>query len=102
MARHPAASRVSACLISMKAANLAAATAGVCAGVRGPGAGAAPRSPQLVRALAEQLARDHELLDLLRALEDVEDLRVPGPLLEQLLLAVAGCAAERDAAERHL
>src|SRR4051794_24698206 len=42
-------------------------------------------------------ARDDQLLDLLGALEDVEDLRVTRPLLEQLGLAVAHRAAQLDA-----
>src|SRR5690606_36350858 len=37
---------------------------------------------QLRRALLQQLTRDHQQLDLLRALEDVEDLGVAGPLLQ--------------------
>src|SRR4051794_13038429 len=64
-----------------------------------------PRWPplsELGRALAEQLAGDDQQLDLLRALEDVEDLGVARPLLEQVALAVADAAAELDAAERDL
>ena len=49
----------------------------------------APELLQLGRRLAEQLPRDDQLLDLLGALEDVEDLDVARPLLEQLALAVA-------------
>src|SRR3954454_3639078 len=55
---------------------------------------------QLGGRLAEQLARDDQQMDLLRALEDVEDLRVARPLLDQLGLAVAGGAAEAHAAQR--
>ena len=43
-------------------------------------------------------AGDDQLLDLLGALEDVEDLGVAGPLLQQLGLAVADGAAQLDAA----
>ena len=49
---------------------------------------------------SEEAARDDQQLDLLRALEDVEDLRVARPLLEQLALAVAEGAAQLDAAQR--
>jgi hypothetical protein len=38
------------------------------------------------RGQAKQPARDDELLDLLGALEDVEDLGVPCPFLQQRLL----------------
>src|SRR5580692_3227543 len=54
---------------------------------------------EFARVLAEELAGDDQELDLLGALEDVEDLRVAGPLLEQLGLAEADGAAELDAAE---
>src|SRR3954452_705420 len=55
---------------------------------------------QLGRRLLEQLAGDDQQLDLLGALEDVEDLGVARPLLEQLRLGVAGRAAQRDAPQR--
>ena len=66
--------------------------------------GTAPEPPaagpllQLGRGLAEQPAGDDQLLDLLGALEDVEDLRVARPLLQQLVLAVADAAGQLDAA----
>src|SRR5699024_6658345 len=41
------------------------------------------------RTLTQQFARDDELLDLLCALENVEDLRVATPLLQQRLLGVS-------------
>src|SRR3954454_7462822 len=44
---------------------------------------------QFGRRLVQQPPGDDELLDLLGALEDVEDLGVARPLLEQRLLAVA-------------
>lgn len=47
-------------------------------------------SLQLLAGVADDAAGDDEQLDLLRALEDVEDLGVAGPLLEQLGLGVAG------------
>src|ERR1700679_4064747 len=50
--------------------------------------------------LAEQQPCDDQQLDLLGALEDVEDLGVARPLLEQAALALAEAAAELDAAER--
>src|SRR4051794_10934241 len=59
-------------------------------------------SAQLCRSLPEQLPSNDQQLDLLRALEDVEDLRVACPLLEQLFLGVAGRAAQADAAQRHV
>src|SRR3954451_21423480 len=61
----------------------------------------ADRTPllELCGGLFQQLARDDEQLDLLRALEDVEDLRVARPLLEQLGLAVPARADQRDAAQ---
>src|SRR5690554_5126297 len=59
-------------------------------------------SAQLARAQPEQTARDDEELDLLRPLEDIEDLRVSSPLLEEIVLGVAGGAAELDAAEGDL
>ena len=67
-----------------------------------PARDVAARSAQLRRGLAEQLPRDDQQLDLLGALEDVEDLRVARPLLEQQLLAVAERAARarRSAARR--
>ena len=46
---------------------------------------------------AEQAPRDHEQLDLLGALEDVEDLGVPGPLLEELALGSSRSAGQLDA-----
>src|SRR4029077_3853707 len=55
---------------------------------------------ELRRALVQDATRDHQQLDLLRALEDVEDLRVARPLLEQLGLAVAKAAAQLHAAQR--
>ena len=55
---------------------------------------------QLGRGLVEQPARDDQQLDLLGALEDVEDLRVARPLLQQLGLAVAERAGQLDAAQR--
>src|SRR5262245_47026346 len=55
---------------------------------------------QLGAALVEDAARDDQLLDLLRALEDVQDLRVTAPFLQQLGLAVAQAAAQLDAAQR--
>jgi hypothetical protein len=58
------------------------------------------RARELGRRLAEQPAGDDQQLDLLGALEDVEDLGVAGPLLEQLGLAVADRAAQLDAAQR--
>ena len=58
------------------------------------------RLAQFLRVLAEQPPRDDQHLDLLRALEDVEDLRVARPLLEQLALAVAERAAQLHAAQR--
>src|SRR3954452_11497999 len=59
-------------------------------------------SAQLCRSLPEQLPSNDQQLDLLRALEDVEDLRVARPLLEQLLLGIAGGSAKADAAQRHV
>ena len=49
---------------------------------------------------SEQPSGDDQLLDLLGALEDVEDLGVAAPLLEQLGLAVAEGAGQLDAAQR--
>src|SRR5437763_11196348 len=57
------------------------------------------RLSQFGGALAEQQPGDHEQLDLLRALEDVEDLDVAGPLLQQLALAVADRPGQGDAAQ---
>src|SRR5690554_458289 len=59
-------------------------------------------SAQLARAQPEQTARDDEELDLLRPLEDIEDLRVSSPLLKEIILGVAGGAAELDATEGDL
>src|SRR4051812_32863505 len=59
-----------------------------------------PQSAELRRRESEQLARHHEQLNLLGALEDVEDLRVAGPLLKQFGLAIARGAAELDRPER--
>ncbi|COW60174.1 Uncharacterised protein [Mycobacterium tuberculosis] len=42
-----------------------------------------PRLFELGRRQAQQSACDHQLLDLLGALEDVQDLGVAGPLLQQ-------------------
>ena len=50
----------------------------------------------------EQVAGDDQALDLLGPLEDVENLGVACPLLNQLGLAVAQRAGELDAAKRHL
>src|SRR5690606_27907469 len=55
---------------------------------------------QFLARLAQQPAGDDELLDLLRAFEDVQDLRVTRPLLQQRLLGVAEGAGELDAFER--
>src|SRR5437588_12949703 len=55
---------------------------------------------QLGRGLPQQQAGDDQQLDLLYAFEDVEDLDVAGPLLEQLSLAVTDRTGERDAAQR--
>src|SRR5207342_3169197 len=63
------------------------------------GRGAVPCLPQFARTLTEQLPSHDKQLNLLRPLEDVEDLGVARPLLEQLALAVAEAAAELDAAE---
>src|SRR6478752_7210167 len=54
---------------------------------------------QLCRRLSEQTARDDQRLDLLRALEDVEDLRVACPLLQQRALRVPQRAGEFDGLE---
>src|SRR5690606_28957329 len=54
---------------------------------------------QLGGTLAEQPPGDDQLLDLLGALEDVQDLRVPAPLLQQRVLAVAQRATQLDALE---
>ena len=57
--------------------------------VRQPSRGAtAAKLPELRRGLPQQLPRHDEQLDLLRAFEDVEDLDVAGPFLEQLAFAV--------------
>ncbi len=53
---------------------------------------------QLGRGQTQEPAGDDQLLDLLGALEDVEDLGVAGPLLQQLVLAVADAAGQLDAA----
>src|SRR4051794_18541835 len=57
---------------------------------------------ELGAGLPEQSAGHDQLLDLLGALEDVEDLRVARPLLQQRVLAVAHAARELDALERDL
>src|SRR5207237_8352396 len=44
---------------------------------------------QLLRRIAEDAPRDDQLVDLLRALEDVVDLGVAHPLLEEKLARVA-------------
>src|ERR1700760_4589083 len=77
--------------------------------VPGPGSTARryPRAaPDVKRALfelggrlAQQLTGDDEQLDLLGALEQVEDLGVAGPLLHELALAEAGGAAQGHAAQ---
>src|SRR5699024_11273026 len=54
---------------------------------------------QLLARVSEDPTGDDEQLDLLGALEDVEDLAVPGPLLEQLGLGVARGAGQLDAGE---
>ena len=41
---------------------------------------------QFPRRQAKQLTRNNQLLDLLGALEDIDDLRIPGQLLQQELL----------------
>ena len=64
-------------------------------------AGSPACSPELLQlgaGQAEHPARHDQLLDLLGALEDVEDLGVAGPLLQQLGLAVAERARQLDAA----
>src|SRR3954454_22717283 len=58
------------------------------------------RLPEFRGSLLQQLSRHDQQLELLGALEDVEDLRVPRPLLEQLVLAVPDAAAQLHAAER--
>src|SRR5258707_765621 len=51
-----------------------------CATVSGGGAPALLALPQFARALPQQLPSNDQQLNLLRPLEDVEDLRVPRPL----------------------
>src|SRR5918995_1306317 len=50
--------------------------------------------------LVEEHAGDDELLDLLGPLEDVEDLRVPCPLFQELRLVVPNRAAQLDTTQR--
>src|SRR5947209_18884504 len=55
---------------------------------------------QLAAGLAQQQPGHDQQLNLLGALEDVEDLDVTGPLLQQLALAVAERPGQRHAAQR--
>src|SRR4051812_17175349 len=57
-------------------------------------------SLQLRGGLPKQATGDDELLDLLGALEDVHDLGVSGPLLQQVVFRVADAAAQFHAAQR--
>src|SRR5690349_19472731 len=57
---------------------------------------------ELRAGLPQQSASHDQLLDLLGALEDVEDLRVARPLLEQLVLAVPDAPGQLHAPERDL
>ena len=54
-------------------------------------------SAEIRGGLVQEQAGDDQLLDLLGALEDVEDLCVPCPLFEQFRLVVAHRTAELDA-----
>src|SRR5262245_51320456 len=51
--------------------------------------------------LAHHLASDHEALDLLRALVDLRDLRVPHEALDRVLLDVAVAPEDLDGVGRH-
>ena len=57
---------------------------------------------QISRTLTQYVPRDNQLLNLLCPLEDIQDLGIPGELLQQVLLAVTQIIAKLDAAQRDL
>src|SRR5699024_455531 len=106
---HGAQPRAASCAVSgvtaAETAKLAAATtvANIRRYVRSGLIGFTPTgSLQFARTFAEQAAGDDQQLNLLRAFEDVQDLGIPRPFLQQAVFGIGFGAAQGDAGQRRV